>query len=242
MPVPRLALAPRPQGRYNRDTMRALATVFVLGVLGLVGAAAGCAHGTGPDQTLDRYGVALKNHDFAAAYDLMSSSFRVKVTRDDYVRTMRDNSREVNETADRLRGKKGNMEVSAEFEYGLGDTMRMVQEDGQWKISTYPLGFYDQSTPKAALRSFIRAYRLERWDVMLRFVPNSYREKMDAKKMQAQFTGPSREQMENLINTLEANVDEPINERGNDARMGYGDRYTVQFLKEDGAWKLKDLD
>jgi hypothetical protein len=48
--------------------------------------------------------------------------------------------------------------------------------------------------------------------------------------------------MENLINTLEANVDEPITERGNDARMTYGDRYAVQFLKEDGVWKLKDLD
>jgi hypothetical protein len=211
-------------------------------VLTLCLAAVACASGSGPNQTLDRYGSALKNHDFGAAYDLMSSSFRGKVSRDDYVRMMRDNGREVNETADRLRGKKGSLEVSAEFEYGLGDTMRLVQEDGQWKIATNPLAFYDQSTPKAALRSFIRAYRLERWDVMLRFVPNSYREKMDAKKMQAQFTGPSREQMENLINTLEANVDEPIVERGNDARMSYGDRYTVQFLKEDGAWKLKDLD
>ena len=201
-----------------------------------------CAPGAGPNQALDRYGSALKNHDFSAAYDLMSSSFRGKVSRDDYVRMMRDNGREVNETADRLRGKKGSLEVSAEFEYGLGDTMRLVQEDGQWKIATNPLGFYDQSTPKAALRSFIRAYRLERWDVMLRFVPNSYREKMNGEKMKAQFTGPSREQMENLINTLEANVDEPIVERGNDARMSYGDRYTVQFLKEDGAWKLKDLD
>src|SRR4051812_10076461 len=226
--------------------MRGLPAGFVVVVglgfgLGLVGAAA-CARGTGPDQTLDRYGLALKNHDFAAAYDLMSSGFRVKVSREDYVRTMRDNAREVNETADRLRGKKGSMEVSAEFEYGLGDTMRLIQEDGQWRIATYPLGFYDQSTPKAALRSFIRAYRLERRGGMLRFVPHSYPEKMDARKMQAQFTGPSREQMENLINTLEANVDEPITERGNDARMSYGDRYTVQFLKEDGAWKLKDLD
>lgn len=216
--------------------MRVLVTLLTLG------AAAACAHRGGPDNTLERYGTALKNHDFATAYDLMSSNFRVKVTRDDYVRTMRDNNREVNETAERLRGRKGSIEVSAEFEYGLGDTMRLIQEDGQWKIASYPLGFYDQSTPKAALRSFIRAYRLERWDVMLRFVPNSYREKMDAKKMQAQFTGPSREQMENLINTLEANVDGSITERGNDARMDYGDRYTVQFLKEDGAWKLKDLD
>ena len=212
------------------------------GLLVLAAGAAACARGTGPDQTLDRYSVALKNHDFAAAYDLMSSGFRVKISREDYVRTMRDNAREVNETAERLRGKKGALEVSPEFEYGLGDTMRLVQEDGQWRIATYPLGFYDQSTPKAALRSFIRAYRLERWEVMLRFVPNSYREKMNAEKMKAQFTGPSREQMENLINTLEANVDEPITERGNDARMSYGEHSTVQFLKEDGAWKLKDLD
>jgi len=215
--------------------MRAIA--IMLGLL-----AAACASGKGPDQTLDRYGSALKDRDFNAAYDMMSSSFRGKVSREDYLRMMRDSGREVSDTADRLRSRKGNMEVSAEFEYGLGDTMRLVQEGGQWRIATNPLGFYDQSTPKSALRSFIRAYRLGRWDVMLHFVPNSYREKMDAKKMQAQFTGPSREQLENLINTLEANVDEPIVERGNDARMSYGDRYTVQFLKEDGAWKLKDLD
>jgi hypothetical protein len=222
--------------RYNRR-MRALAIT-----LSLVAALAACGNTKGPSHTLDKYGRALKNHDFGGAYDLMSSGFRGKVSREDYVRMMRDNPREVDETADRLRGKRGSMEVSAEFEYGLGDTMRLVQEDGRWKISTNPLGFYDQSSPKAALRSFIRAYRLERWDVMLRFVPNSYREKMDAAKMKAQFTGPSKEQMENLMNTLEANNDEPIIERGNDARMSYGDRYTVQFVKEDSAWKLKDLD
>lgn len=220
--------------------MRALAICLAC-FLAVTGVGA-CSRSKGPIQTLDTYGRALKNHDFGAAYDLMSSSFRGKVSRDDYVRMMRDNPREVDETAERLRGKPGSLEVSAEFEYGLGDTMRLVQEGGRWKISTNPLGFYDQSSPKAALRSFIRAYRLERWDVMLRFVPNAYREKMDAAKMKAQFTGPSREQMENLVNTLEANVDEPIVERGNDARMSYGDRFTVQFVKEDSAWKLKDLD
>ncbi|HVK89419.1 MAG TPA: hypothetical protein VM513_35090 [Kofleriaceae bacterium] len=205
-------------------------------------AVAACTRGQGPSQTLDKYGRALKNHDFGAAYDMMSSSFRGKVSREDYVRMMRDNPREVDETAERLRGKRGSMEVSAEFEYGLGDAMRLVQEDGDWRIATNPLGFYDQSSPKAALRSFIRAYRLERWDIMLRFVPNAYREKMDAEKMKAQFTGPSREQIEQLIIMLENNTDEPIVERNNDARMSYGERFTVQFVKEDSAWKLKDLD
>ena len=201
----------------------------------------GCAPGKGPSQTLERYGQALKDHDFGQAYDLMSAGFRGKVSREDYVRMMRDNPREVDETADRLRGKHGSLEVSAEFEYGLGDQMRLVQEGGHWKIATNPLGFYDQSSPKAALRSFIRAYRLERWDMMLRFVPNKYRERMDPAKMKAQFTGPSKDSMETLMNTLEANVDEPIIERGNDARMNYGDRYEVKFIKEDGVWKLGDL-
>jgi hypothetical protein len=208
----------------------------------LFAVALGCGPRGGPGQTLDRYGRALKNHDFGQSYDLMSSSFRGKVSRDDYVRMMRDNPREVDETAERLRGKRGSLEVSAEFEYGLGDQMRLVQEDGHWRIATNPLAFYDQSTPKASLRSFIRAYRLARWDIMLRFVPNTYREKMDVAKMKAQFTGPSKDQMETLMNTLEANVDEPIIERGNDARMSYGDKYEVKFVKEDGVWKLKDLD
>jgi hypothetical protein len=201
-----------------------------------------CAPAKGPSQTLDNYGRALKNHDYGTAYDLMSSSFRGKVSRDEYARMMRDNPREVDETADRLRGKHGSLEVSAEFEYGLGDQMRLVQEDGHWKIATNPLGFYDQSSPKAALRSFLRAYRLERWDVMLRFVPNQYREKMDAAKMKAQFTGPSKDNMEQLMNSLEANVDEPIQIHGNEALMHYGDHSEVKFIKEDNAWKLKDLD
>jgi hypothetical protein len=203
--------------------------------------AVACVSGQGPSDTLDKYSHALKNHEFGAAYDLMSTGFRNKVSRDDYVRMMRDNQREVEETADRLRGRHSSMEVSAEFEYGLGDQMRLVQEGGRWKIATNPLAFYDQSTPAATLRSFIRAYRLERWDIMLRFVPNDWRKRMDVGKLKNQFTGPSKDQMETLMNTLEAHVDEQIFERGNDARMQYGER-EVKFVKEDGVWKIKDLD
>lgn len=221
-------------GRTTRSVTWALVIAAALGACGGAGA--------GPGGTLDRYSRALKDHDFGRAYELMSSSYRAKVSKEEFVRLMRDNPREVGETADRLSGRRGSVEVSAEFEYGLGDSMHLVQEGGSWRVASNPLGFYDQTTPRAALRSFLRAYRLERWDVMLRFVPDKFRQKMDVAKMKAQFQGASKEQMEELMNTLEANVDEPITERGTNARMAYGERYEVKFAKEDGVWKLQDLD
>ncbi len=211
--------------------------------LALAASAVGCGGSrSGASNALDRYGQALRNKDYEGAYELMSSGFRAKVSREEFVRMMRDSPREVGETARRLDKRPGRLEISAEFEYGLGDTMRLVQEGGTWKIASNPLAFYDQSTPRATLRSFLRGYRLERWDVMLRFVPDKYREKMDVEKMKTQFKGTSKEQMEVLMNMLEANIDEPIVEKGNEARMSYGERYEVKFVREDGAWKIKDLD
>jgi hypothetical protein len=203
---------------------------------------ASCVPSTGPAKALDDYGSSLKRHDYATAYGLMSSSFRSKVSREQYERTMKDNPREVSDTADRLRGVRGGLEISAEVDYGIGDQLRLVQEGGQWRIATNPLAFYDQSTPRAALRSFVRAYRLERWDIMLRFVPGEYRDKMDVGKMKQQFTD---EQTVELMRTLENAVDQPeqpIDERGNSARMHYGEKYEVVFMREGGVWKLKDLD
>ncbi|HTJ40743.1 MAG TPA: hypothetical protein VL463_01565 [Kofleriaceae bacterium] len=215
--------------------MKRLALVIAFGL-------AACGPHTGPDMALDSYAHALHAQDFDAAYALMSSSFRAKVSRDEFVRMLKDNPREVQDTAARLDGRHEHLEVSAELAYGLGDSMRLVQENGHWRIASDPLAFYDQSTPHAALRSFLRAYRLQRWDVMLRFLPDKYREHMDVAKMKDQFEGQSREQTEVLMNMLEANVDAPIVEKGNEARMSYGERNEVKFVREDGAWKLKDLD
>src|SRR5690606_30632553 len=133
-------------------------------------------------------------------------------------------------------------EATAEFRYGLGDTMRLVQEDGEWRIASNPIDFYSQATPRDALRSFVRAYELERWDVMLRFVPSKYRERMTVDKMREQFKGSQRAEIESMMNMIRANLDEPITDKGNEARMPYGDRFEVKFVLEEGKWKIQDLD
>ncbi len=219
--------------------MARLTAVLMVGALGL-GACGGSKGGA--NRALDRYGQALRDRNYEAAYELMSSGFRAKISREDFIRMMRDNPREVGETARRLDKSPSRMEVSAEFEYGLGDTMRLVQEGGAWRIASNPLAFYDQSTPRATLRSMLRAYRLERWEVMLRFVPDKYRDKMDVEKMKGQFQGTKAQEMEVLMNMLEASIEEPITEKGNEARMSYGEHYEVKFVREDGTWKIKDLD
>ncbi len=226
---------------YNRRVQRLLGLVVALG---LSSAVSGCAGAGGaPTGTLDRYASALRNKNYEAAYGLMSSEFRAKVSRDEFVRMMRDNPREAADTADRLGSRHRHLRVTADLVYGLGDSLQLVEEDGAWRLATNPLAFYDQTTPRAALRSFVRAYRLERWDVMLRFVPRSYAELMNVDKLKAQFLGERKDAMAQLMNALEAAVDQPIDEVGpSEARMRYGSGQQVTFSKEEGRWRLKELE
>jgi hypothetical protein len=228
---------------YNRRVRVPSLVVAVLVLLvGLAGAAACGGPRTAPTSTLDRYASALKARNYDAAYELMSTGFRAQVSKDEFVRMMRDNPREVSDTASRLTGRKSKVEVTAELTYGLGDTLHLVHESGEWRIAENPLAYYDQSSPRDALRSFLRAYRLERWDVMLRFVPKSYAALMNVEKMKTQFSGERKKEMSQLMNMIEANLEEPIEEQGNEARMRYGAGFEVKFVREDGRWRLRDLD
>ena len=212
-----------------------------LGCLLLVLAACG-ARQQDPLDTVHAYSQALRSGDFDKAYGMMSEEYRAKHSKDDFVRMMKESGQEVAETAQMLSTQTREVQISAQFTFGLGDEMRFVQEDGEWRLASNPLGFYSQATPREALRSFLRAYSLKRWDVMLRFVPTKYRERMTVEKMKQQFAGEHREEIESMMNLLSANLDEPITDKGNEARMPYGDRHEVKFVLEEGKWKVQDLD
>jgi len=197
---------------------------------------------SGPVSALHSYSAALRAKDYSAAYAMMSESFQAKHSREDFIHMMKESGQEVAQTAQMLSSQHKSVEITAEFNFGIGDTMRLVQEDGEWRIASNPMAFYSQATPREALRSFVRAYSLRRWDVMLRFVPTKYRERMTVEKMREQFEGAHREDIESMMNMIQANLDEPITDKGNEARMPYGDRFEVKFVLEEGRWKIQDLD
>lgn len=204
----------------------------------------GCGAGSsGPAETLDAYRAALDRNDFSAAYDLMSDRFRSAHSREEFIRMMNESPEEVADTVAQLGRARQQVEIAAELRYGQGEQLRLIHQDDQWRIASNPIQFYSQATPRDALRSFLRAYRLERWEIMLRFVPSRYRERMSVDELRQQFQGEQRTEIESKMKTLEAHLDEPIVEKGNEARMVYGERGAeASFIQEDGAWKVLDID
>lgn len=205
-----------------------------------LGACGGGAAGR-PAAAVDGYVEAIRAGDYGRAYDLMSARYKKEHTKEDFVRMMKESPTEVRETAARLGSKNRKIDVSARLVYGdMSDELLLVEEGGSWRIASDPLSFYPQDTPGHALRSFLRAIDLKRWDVVLRFIPNEYRKHMTEANVKDEFEGKNREDNATMRRILKGSLDSHIEQQGDTARMPFGDRYEVRFRREDGVWKIED--
>jgi hypothetical protein len=195
-----------------------------------------------PQETLEIYAKAVQAGKYDRAYKLMSESFRKQYSQKEFVRLLQQNATEVKFNANRLLGKPRSIRVQASFVYGDDERLKLVKEQGSWKIATDPVDFYSQRTPAEALRSFIRAIERQRYDIVLRFVPAKWAESMTEEKLRQQWEGTKRREVIQLIKNLKANLNAPIHKSGNGATMPYGDNHEVSFVREDGIWKIEDPD
>jgi len=96
---------------------------------------------------------------------------------------------------------------------------------------------FDQSTPRAALASFIRAADDERYDVMLRFIPTRYREHLTEASLRKQ-----KPELDGILAKVRPYLDDPFVEAGDTATLEYGGASQVKLVREDGVWRIADLD
>jgi len=233
----------------TRERARPSVAIPGVGILGLVlvGATslglAGCPEQVPPArQTLNAYVAALRARDYGRAYGLLSKSFRADYDRDEFVRFLAKHPKEVARTVADLQKKPERVRVVARFEWGPGQQLRLVKEAGGWRVALDPVTLYSQRTPRMALRSFLRALEHRRYRVLLRFVPRKWRRVMTVRDVQRLYEGKQAKDTQRLIRNLKANLDGRIEVKGDRAEMLYGDQYRVQFLREEGVWKIVDAD
>jgi len=208
----------------------------------LLGAAACAPKAATPTTTLKAYIAALEVGDYERAYQLMSRSFRKEFDRDEFVAHHKKNPKEVARNLQELRRAPTQVEVKAEYEYGDGNRLALQLEGGVWKLALDPVVFYSQRSPREALRSFVRAMERRRYAIVLRFVPNQWARVMTVEDVKRLFAREQIEATTQLLRNLKANIENKIELKADEAVMLYGDRFKVQFAREDGIWKIVDAD
>lgn len=217
---------------------------FLLPVLAIAVAGVGCgaaASTATPGATLDSFAQAIRRGRYEQAYRFMSEAYRRQVDKATFVREMRANPEEARQLAEKIAGSHDRVTITAQVPYD-DRPLHLVKDGKAWHLTGNVVDFYDQSTPRAALRSFVRAMERQRYDVVLRFVPDADRQGMTVEQMRKAWQGKGREEVERLLANLRANMDNPIEVVGDRATMPYGERFSVQFVREDGVWKIEDPD
>jgi hypothetical protein len=208
-------------------------------------AAAGCAHrAEAPADAIAAFGAAVERKDYAAAYALTSVELQKRVPFEAFRAQLEAGGDDAQAFGQKLREQAAQAPLRAEVDVDLGEKLPLVFEGGRWRVDGQPFDVWSQKTPRAALRSFVRALSRRRYDVALRLVPSRYRAGLSAEKLRDYWEGDRKAENAKLLERLRAAVaaGTPIVEVGDEAHMPYGERYEVRFVREDGAWKIEDPD
>lgn len=209
-----------------------------------LGACSGGVEARTPEQALAGFARALRDGDANAAYALTSASYRRRVSRAQFEQWMRASPDEMQRVAEALEHPAGPAEEEAIVSVGEHEHVRLVHDPAGWRVASDVVDYYGQSTPRDALRSFVRAIERRRWDVVLRLVPAADREGMTEDSLRERWEGEGREEIERLREGIRAalDADAPIEASGDHAVMPWGERYRAQLVREDGVWRIEDPD
>jgi hypothetical protein len=156
---------------------------------------------------------------------------------------VQENPEEVRDVAHALRRPAGPPLVTATVSTPSGESLLLIYEQGEWRVDGSAIDLYSQATPKAAVLAFIRAFRNKRYDVLMRFVPQTKSEGLDAARLKKAWEGEMREEMEREVQAIEAALPTARFELlGDRATMAYGAGGTLELAREGGLWKIEDIE
>jgi hypothetical protein len=207
------------------------------------------AHGCGPmrpqpttpEGVTREFAIALSQTDYQHAYELMDASYRARIDFMEFQERLSDDAEETFALANALSHATPSTETEGVLTYEEDRTLRLKPSGRTWRIATDVTLFYDQSTPRATLDSFLRAMEKRRYNVVMRFIPIADKKGVTPDLLSEYWSKEGRQPLERLISSLRDNRQAPIEEVGDLAVMPYGGRCSLQFRRENGLWKIESL-
>ncbi len=210
----------------------------------------------GPSKTLRAYAAALRDGRAEDAYRLLSEEAKRSVSFEAFGRMIKENPEDVKDIALALSRPGSTPMVSANVLTPAGDKVKLIYEDGRWTVDGTGIDRYGQNTPRQALVGFLRAFDRERYDVMMRYVPEPEREGpseqlwggsgapskgLTAEGLKEAWTGDQKEYISGIVQAIKSALPTARIEQTEDqASMPYG-AGSVLFVRVDGLWQLKNL-
>jgi hypothetical protein len=118
-----------------------------------------------------------------------------------------------------------------------------VRWTGQtWVFAEDPTQMYDQSSPRAALRSLVRASGLQRWDVLIALAPERYRLGLSEDDLRRAWTeGEYAAALQSARERLVQHLAEPIVYDAHEAVLDLGDGAAAHLEREGSRWVVVDF-
>jgi hypothetical protein len=201
------------------------------------------ANAATPERALEAYSRSIQRGHLAEAYALLSSEAKKTISFSEFKRMIEENPEQAQELIRAFdRPRAGAAKVTAEVSATDGEPLLLVYENGAWRVDGSAIDLYSQVTPESAARAFVRAVQNKRYDLLLRFVPDSQREGLTLATLRAAWEGEQKQDMAQLIEVLKAALPtahfELVGER---ATLALGAGGTMELLREHGAWKVEEL-
>lgn len=196
----------------------------------------------GPHDTVKAYVLAIKHDDIDRAYSLLSGSLKQQSSRGQFALNVKQAGKKNRQALELLLQNPDRIEITAKVDLGYGEILVLRKEREGWRIVSDPFSFYEQKTPREALRSFIRALERKRYEVIIRFAPRKWRRRMDIEDLKDLYEGENAKKTKILISKLKKSQDNHIEISGDKAVMLYGDNQQVSFVREEGVWKILEFD
>jgi hypothetical protein len=202
----------------------------------------GCAHTpAAPGDALAAFGEALARGDLRAAYAMTSEDLRRRVPFQAFAAGFQGPAADPATLGRRIASEAPRLAPRVEVELAAGERVPLVFEAGQWRVDGPVYEAWGQETPRAAIRTFVRALDARRYDVLLRLVPDRIRGALTAERLRKFWEESDADAHRRLLSKVRAVTATPLVEAGEEAHVPLADGGEVRLVREPGGWKIEGL-